>query len=360
VWKLLKLKGWRHLDASVLQRFGLGAFQAGIILTAAIFVFQTMQSWCDRSIDPITLRWLFPAFAAVSVSLILGGTFHVIGLEKYIKDRTAGSVNSKTPEENLAISIIGYGKKLRSEGRDNALINLRNNFSHTLHVLGFHELRTELGGIALGSAVILGDTATRAEVLIDDLGWANFLLGHQEIAEKNIEHGIQVATEARTSAPEAQAVRLALSEAKGLRHLALINVKDVGQMQSRIDEAIGILQMLTQSSLEVKREISQIHHARALSIAMYLGIHKSGFIRETDVDGLAKITAALASVRISASGFKEISDRERYAKALALEVRLLEAKEAFTEAKETAAMRDRVLAESEWLRPEGKETLTGI
>jgi hypothetical protein len=78
-----------------------------------------------------------------------------------------------------------------------------------------------------------------------------------------------------------------------------------------------------------------------------------------DLEGLKDIDLALRHLRQSEAIFLRIEDKERYAKTLALEVRLLEAKRSDTEAKEVAALRDRALASSEWARPEGIKTLTG-
>jgi hypothetical protein len=232
----------------------------------------------------------------------------------------------------------------------------------TLHILGFHEQRAQLGEFALKSAVVLKDSLAKSEILIDDLGWANYVLGQQDIAVKNIERGVQMAQTARTGSADANTLlKLALCQAKGLRHLAIISQRTKPEDSKKYFEAaLSLFTSLDQNVLEVQRDVAQLYHAQALTAAMLLGVHQEGTVRLGDEDGIQAIESALGLTRQSSNIFAAIGDRERYAKALALEVRLLEAKHAGTEAKEVGAIRDRTLASSAWNRPEGIKTLTGV
>ena len=300
---------------------------------------------------------MFPVAITLSVSSLLGIIFLFINVRRFFRSHK----KHLSPAENLALSLLDYAKQLHADARDHPLVTLRNNSSLMLHILGFHELRIQLGELALKSAVVIGDNATRAEVLVDDLGWANYSLRNVEAAISSIERGVQIAKEAKQGKSGTECLRLSLCEAKGLRHLALINYQQRADSSvPLLDEALKILEPLDQSIVDVKRDIAQIYHAKALVIAMRLSIHKSGTIRKEDVQGMDMINEALVHLKQASLIFSNLEDTERYAKSLALEVRLLEAKQSETEAKEVAALFDRTLAHSHWVRIEGIKTLTGV
>lgn len=336
-----------------LKRVALGTAQIGILLTLAFSVFQVTQSWVDAGISKPLLRWVFPLGLGLG-TLAIGSALLLV-------------VNANTRKENvpspeyLASAILAYGQELSIEGRDQALIKLRNNFSATLHILGFHTIRTKLGELALKSASIVYDDTTKAEILVDDIGWANYLQGNEGIAVKNIERGVSIAAKSKLTNQKNQ-IRLALCEAKGLRHIANIIAKvDLNLSTQKLDEALHILESQSNNEiLEVRRDIAEINFGKALVIATSLGIHKSGKLRPGDRDGFLLVSQALIDVRAAESIFQEIGDIERYVKALFLEVRLLEAMGEDTEAKEVAALRDRTLTSSEWIRSEESKTLKGV
>lgn len=303
------------------------------------------------------MRWIFPTAITLSVSSILAIVLLLGNVRRHLRTHK----EHLSPAENLALSLIDYAKQLHADARDHPIVTLRNNSSLMLHILGFHELRIQLGELALKSAVVIGDNATRAEVLIDDLGWANFTLGNVELAVKNIDRGVQIAKESKLNKTGTELLRLSLCEAKGLRHLALINYRQRADSTAPLlDEGLKVLRTLDQSIIDVKRDIAQIYHAKALIIAMRLGVHKAGTIRKEDTEGVNMIGEAHVQLKQASSIFSDIEDTERYAKSLALEVRLLEAKQSDTEAKEVAALFDRTLASSHWVRVEGIKTLTGV
>jgi hypothetical protein len=329
--------------------------QALLILTVAFFTFQVAQSWADKGISH--LRWFFPVAITISVCSVLGLGLVVLNAKQHFWTKT----EDLSLAEKLAIDLVDYAKQLHSDSRDHPLVNLRNNSSLMLHILGFHELRTQLGELALKSAVVIGDNATRSEVLIDDLGWGHYCLGNTDSAVENIRRGVQVAKEAKSHKSGTELLRLSLCEAKGLRHLALISYQErADSVVPLLDEALEILVALDQSIIDVTRDVAQIYHAKALVLAMRLGVHKTGMMRKEDIQGIQMINEALAQLRQASSIFSSIEDTERYAKSLALEVRLLEAKQSETEAKEVAALFERTLASSHWVRVEGIKTLTGV
>ena len=300
-------------------------------------------------------RWIVVISAGFIISLItlLYKGYLIIELN-FNKEK-----KSLHPAESLANSIYDYAAQLHKEGRDYALITLRNNFSITLHILGFHKIRTQLGEITLKSSTIIKDDETRAEVLTDDLGWANYLLDKKEIAKTNILRGIEIIGDTNIILDKKKQLRLILCKAKGYRHLGIIEEQFMTSI-SQLNNAYEILMSFSDQSLpEIKREIGQIYHAKSLVIAMSFNIHKSGILRGKNESDNKLIQEAIELVRKSSAIFKEISDLERYAKSLFLEVRLLEATENNTEAMEVAAIRDRTLAASEWMYHEGFLTIIG-
>lgn len=326
------------------------AGQGATLLAVAMFVFEIAQSWLDIGIDKALLRWILPLSVAGVTTLLLAFLLLFVNFRR--------RPHAMEPAEALAHSILEYANQLHREGRDQALVTLRNHFSITLHILGFHKIRVNLGELALQSATILENNLIKVQVLIDDLGWANYLLGNRKIAIANIARGVEIARAAKDDKSD----EILLWEAKGLRHLALITcLEDRAGAESRLDKAEELLRGIKRHDLtEVSRDLAQIYHARALVRAMVLGVHKEGRLRKGDDDGLNEVKEALRLVRQSAQIFQNIGDRDRYTKALFLEVRLLEAMGAETEALEARALRDRTLASSEWLRPEGTQTLTGV
>jgi len=334
-----------------LKFFTLTSVQVGFILAFAFFIFQVSQSWVDNGISPSILRWVLPSALSITIVSLSASLLFFLNSKKRKK--------IIPPAKSLTVAIIEYGLQLHADGRDRALVNLRNNFSKTLHILGFHKIRTRLGEIAIQSATIVRDNAAKAEILVDDLGWANYLLDNNDIAIKNIERGVEMANGSKSPNQE-DYIRLSLCEAKGLRHLAIITNNDPEAASIKLNKALNILNSLEdQSFLEVKRDIAQIHHAKALIAAMSLNVHKSGNLRKGDTEGIKLINEALEQDRLASSAFKDIGDLDRYVKALFLEVRLLESKGAETEAMEVTALCNRTLASSEWIRNEGTQTLTG-
>jgi len=340
------------------KRLVLSGAQVGVILAVGFFVFQLLQSWGDgvvqetNLVGSVTLQWVVPGLSALAASLAIGFLFLIWNASRLPRSGTP-------PSEAFAAAVLEYGRQLSIEGRDRALINLRNNLTTTLHILGFHAARIELGELALQSAALISDHATKAEILIDDLGWAHHLLAKDTIAIGNIDRGVSEAATARSEG-SLEAKRLVLCEAKGLRHLAVIEAKrSLEEAQARLETARELLTKLDRpEDPDVLRDLAQIHHAGALSVALSMGLEVAGKLRSKDDTGQKMLEDALQELRAASAIFKQLGDLDRYVKALFLEVRLLEARGSDEEAREVAGVRDRTLAASEWIRPEGTRTLT--
>ncbi len=330
----------------------LNAFQIGIVLSIGCFIFQIIQSAAiSRMLSSSFIIWTIPLIMGITFTMCCWAFFSIENSKKL------GKSESEHPAQQLASAILVYALQLANDGRDVALIKLRNKFTDTLHIMGFHNSRVKLGEIALKASVLIKDYETKVDILIDDLGWAYFLLDKEEIAKQNIIRGINISKKLIKETGD-KSQKLHLSQAKGYRHLACIS-RDAEKSNSYLQDAQDLLESILDQTIEVRRDIAQIHHAKALTVAMSLNIHKSGKIRLKSQNLLDAVQEALENVRQSAFIFREIGDLDRYTKSLFLEVRLLEATDENTEAVEVAALRDRTLAASEWILSIGTDTITG-
>ncbi|CAK9252642.1 unnamed protein product [Sphagnum jensenii] len=93
--------------------------------------------------------------------------------------------------------------------------------SRLFHFMALHEHRIRLGETALHSAAELDDYLAKAEIFLDDLGWANYLRGNKTKAVANVGHAIEILKQQHpTAAP--MIVQTTLLHAKAERHLAML------------------------------------------------------------------------------------------------------------------------------------------
>lgn len=340
-------------DLRLLRRAGpSAAIISGIALTLAIFTFQTSQSWIAQDKRITKFAWLLPSTLALLVLAIVAIPFLV-----YWAFRTKNERQPTDPYQLFVNGVIAYGSTLHSERRDPALLRLRESTTLTLHVLGFHEERTVLGNWALEAAQFVDDKLAVISILIDDLGWANYLLG-KDITITNIEKAIRYAEQLPADFGDPQKTLLL---AKAHRHLGVIKTDHTGQLQgTEFETATKLLTaMRDKSPHQVQVDLAHVAHAQALAIASMLGVNINGTIRKSDADGLQLLLHALELVREAREGFQAAHDQGRYAKSLVLEVRLLEALQDTHEAKQLMPLRDRAVAASVWARPAGAAFITG-
>ena len=262
----------------------------------------------------------------------------------------------------LAEAAVRYARELHAEGRDRALVSFRSNISETLHIIGQHKARGELGALAMDAASGLGNTLAEAEILVDDLGWGAYMQDDVDSALENISSAESIALEAISTTPD-RASDLTIVAARAIRHRSIIEAElNRADMTEQLAPALKLLEKLDSSRELVRREISQLAHARGLITAIYCGVNGEGDLpKDGQRDATRRrIEAVLPDVGAAAETFRELGDQARYTKALFLEVRLLEACGKKLEARRARAIRDRALASSEWSRPGRVTTLERV
>jgi len=188
---------------------GAFAFLWGFIEAASEFGWKPFE---DMGIS--ALPWL------ILLSLYIGIFIHVIYESRVANDGIL------PPKGEMAEALLN---QLRSyaESRDYAsAIRFGAALSRPLWLSGEYRARIEVGQIVENAAATLGNERAQAVALIDDVGWTYVALRQFDEAEKNVEHGKQIA--------------LRISDyylvAKAIRHLSGIAIE-----KKRFVEAVELL-----------------------------------------------------------------------------------------------------------------------
>jgi len=328
------------------------SFNLGLSLSISLFLFQTTQTWFDEGTHGAIVRWIFPSLNLVCANMLYFYIYFFIVSKKY---ELHSSEND--PYKKFAEGVISYGKTLYRDKRDPALLRLRNNSSLTLHVLGFHSERIQLGSWALEAAQYVEDRIAIISILIDDLGWAKYLVNDMACIE-NINKAIEYST---TFPPDVNEPQKSLLVAKAHRHLGVINSTVNGKFE---DEHFNfaeqnLLKIKNIARKEFNNNMVHIKYAKALAMVSSLGVNIEGKVRNNDSDAQDAIKKALKMVRIAKEEFKKLGDQGRYAKSMVLEVRLLEATDNINELNLIKPLCERAVAASVWSRPQGRTFITG-
>jgi tetratricopeptide (TPR) repeat protein len=249
--------------------------------------------------------------------------------------------------QSFITALLDFASGLLQQGKASTVLEIRDAMSHLLHLLGAHEARLKLGGIALEAAVQAKDEVRHAQILIDDLGWAGFALGQRKAADGNIRRGISIAESIPASDKRAFG-RAHLIAAKGYRHLAMMLGDDVSADQMlksawhslELMEAEPFVADLFQKDLV--RDFAQVEHARASLIMRSVGIEQSGILSAANGAGIKKAQDALELLNRAEEAFSSVNDFERLTKILKSKERLLSAMGDDTAAVETRAQRESV------------------
>lgn len=328
------------------------SFNLGLSISISLFLFQTTKSWIDEGTHAAIISWLFPVLIMISTNMLYFYVYFIFVTKHYELHSFEND-----PYKKFVDGVILYAKKLYHDKRDPALLRLRNNASLTLHVLGFHSERIQLGMWALESAQYLEDRISTISILIDDLGWAKYLVNDMACIE-NINKAIEYSA---TFPPDVDEPQKSLLVAKAHRHLGVIN----STINSEFEEKhFGFAEqnLLTIKDMDIKEfenNMAHINYARSLAIAGSLGINVEGKIRNNDNDAQDKIKNGLRLLRMAKEKFKKLGDQGRYAKSMVLEMRLLEAAENSNELNLIRPLCERAIAASVWSRPQGRTFITG-
>lgn len=283
------------------------------------------------------------AFFSIIINCFLFVELLVFPSVKHIQAEVA----QETSDRAFVRSLMQYAKDLATRGKVSTVLSLRESLSHLLHLLGEHSARTELGKMSFQAAVSLDDVVAKSEILIDDLGWANFQAGRRGEAETNIRRGIQELGRVPNN-PIRPYILSVLLKAKAHRHLALM-ADDPQKSSELLDTADGLLLDLSRNNEAkaifgdaIERDVGQVKHARATLIARRLGVADAGTIPAHDSEGVQRAHQALLLAHDAAVTFLAIGDPERATKAMYLEERMAAALGNETEVLEVQARRDKV------------------
>lgn len=323
----------------------------------AAWIFQIYQSQIDQqeTLNKELYRFIAPGLLALCIIVVTA-----------LIATVATRPTLRHPIPDFPTALLAYAERLRAEGRNRAVLRLRRDESLTLHILGRHKERIRLGQLALGAAAVLDRDIDRAAILVDDLGWANFLTNDHQTAIDNITRGVNVANAYRESLEvnSDEIVGATIVQARGSRHLVLIEAaegsKDINQVLPRLTDADALLQQLVPATApEIRRERAQLDHAYALAIAMHLRINKDGYVSPTDATGRAFVAEALVRLQKAVLVFDQIDDEARLAKSLLLKVRLLTATGDTIAASEAQAKANAAVEHSAWIEEGGIQNILG-
>lgn len=259
--------------------------------------------------------------------------------------------SSGEPSREFGASVLMYTRYLRSTRRHHMVVELRNKLTHLFHLLGLNAQREEMGRLALESSTVLKDSASRAETLIDDLGWAVHLQGRTEEAEENINSAIRMLEKEKANRLD-EKIRNYRARSKAHRHLAFLASTPslrrfhLQECKDAIDALKGDEEAMNLHRAGIVCDEAQLHHAQAYLSARDLGVQQEGVLPEDDQHARRIATEALDTVQQAVNLFEEIGDLERQVKALLLVERLNNALGHKLEEIEARALKEEVLSQS--------------
>jgi hypothetical protein len=328
------------------------SFNLGLSISISIFFFHISQRWIDEGTHGPLIRWILPSMV-LSLTIMLYLYIYFL-----MSSKTYNIAQSDTdPYRRFADGVLSYAEILYKEKRDPALLRLRNNSSLTLHVLGFHHERIQLGHWALEAAQYVDDRIAIMSILIDDLGWAKYLVNDMACTE-NIKRAIDYGA---TFPPEAEEPTKSFLIAKAQRHLGVIystiNRKYEDKYFTLAEQTLLHVSDLARDACA--NDLAHIKYARALAVASSLGVNVEGQVRVNDRIARENLGSALNMARTAKEEFKKLGDQGRYAKSMVLELRILEAIDNPNEVELLKPLCERAVSASVWARPQGRTFITG-
>jgi hypothetical protein len=175
----------------------------------------------------------------------------------------------------------------------------------------------------LAAAVVEKSDRHRAQILIDDLGWAVAEMNDRSSAKRNILDGIRIA-DGFHSDSQLERGRLVLAKAKGLRHLAMLSGSKAESMAYLAQATTELGRIKAEPTVtggigdEIERDEAQLKHAEATVLAKDLDLDAGSVRPIADSHLLEAATAAILAAESAAAIFEKLHDDERHAKALIL------------------------------------------
>lgn len=167
--------------------------------------------------------WLISISLYVGIFLTL--IYYFVDREKLESERETPTAldKEKVEREETPTALFNYVRAFTKRGDYSTLIRFGVALSRPLWLQGEYKIRIAIGQIVEDVAARIDNKKAQATVLIDDLGWTYVALKQFEEAEKNIQHGKDIASEI----PNHYLV------ARALRHLAGMAIE-----RKALDDAI--------------------------------------------------------------------------------------------------------------------------
>ena len=164
---------------------------------------------------------------------------------------TARNASANEASEFEAIIIEEVKKSFEIEAWEE-VCRLGELMSRALWLSGKLNTRRTIGELVDQASAYCGKHELRSMVLIDDLGWTNFKLGNQPLAEKNINDGVRIAREHG----------YAFVVAKGVRHLASIR-----RSRNCLDDAEELLGVAFDEVDRIEDEVQRTEIRASLKVS---------------------------------------------------------------------------------------------
>lgn len=292
---------------------------------------------------------------------LLGCTAITLGFLLYRKSKETvileSSIREKLSPEKTSVkegfskAILMYVKYSKNAGKDKLVVELRNKLTHLFHLLDLRAERQELGEIALKSSSVINDQLSKAEILIDDLGWTLHLLKNSD-AKKNIKLALEEIEKAKISTPEDK-LRFQCAKAKAFRHLAFLatsekeEAENLEKCETMVNTSLQDKTLMQSFAATLKCNKAQLLHAKAILKVKRTGFHTQGSVVPVDDNqSIETFNAAILDLEEAIKIFDEIKDTERVIKTQIHYERFLFALGKRTEAEMVKAQKDDLIKKS--------------
>lgn len=324
--------------------------RVGTVLAPGAFVFQILQAWVAASSQPSkeTMLWVVPSLGATAASVSVAFVLSLTALLRQRRTLPSEESAALDPVQAFLDTSLEYIRALAEKQQDQAILEAYENIRWILHAESANEERIELGHVALHAAIRENDIAAQVSVLIDELGWANHMIGQDDEAIRHLQRAIEVID----SLPKPVEQRFAILRSKANRHLGLVvATRDPAASESYFKSASNDLTTAELAPAAADIELGQLLHAVALAAYMQIspGL-RDGQISPTDQVARERAESALAWSRQASGIFEKPGNwqKARLTKAAFLEHQLLVALGRLEEAEEMQIRLDHLLKESAW------------